>query len=192
MKETGASKKLKTFRGIIQNVRKRKVPLVDIRPAGKDTLAYLVFSSGTSGLPKGMYIFFCCWSMPNTYELVYLFSCDDFAWKLNFRRRPVNRHGSSNLRGLYRMLYRYSGNPFFPKSLHVENSPLRQATRKVSRSRLPSCRCTTPMDYTRIASAPASPLAPSSFCRSGTSRSLLELSQSSPLYFISRCFSPLC
>jgi acyl-coenzyme A synthetase/AMP-(fatty) acid ligase len=57
MKETGASKKLKTFRGIIQNVRKRKVPLVDIRPAGKDTLAYLVFSSGTSGLPKGMYIF---------------------------------------------------------------------------------------------------------------------------------------
>ena len=58
MKETGASKKLKTFRGIIQNVRKRKVPLVDIRQAGKDTLAYLVFSSGTSGLPKGMYIFF--------------------------------------------------------------------------------------------------------------------------------------
>ena len=58
MKETGALKKLKTFRGIIQNVRKRKVPLVDIRPAGKDTLAYLVFSSGTSGLPKGMYIFF--------------------------------------------------------------------------------------------------------------------------------------
>jgi len=57
MKETGASKKLKTYRGIIQNVRKRKVPLVDIRPAGKNTLAYLVFSSGTSGLPKGMYIF---------------------------------------------------------------------------------------------------------------------------------------
>ena len=57
MKETGASKKLKTFRGIIQNVRKRKVPLVDIRPASKDTRAYLVFSSGTSGLPKGMYIF---------------------------------------------------------------------------------------------------------------------------------------
>ena len=57
MKETGTSKKLKTFKGIIQNVRRRKVPLVDIRPAGKDTLAYLVFSSGTSGLPKGMYIF---------------------------------------------------------------------------------------------------------------------------------------
>ena len=57
MKETGASKNLKNFRGIIQNVRRRKVPLVDIRPAGKDTLAYLVFSSGTSGLPKGMYIF---------------------------------------------------------------------------------------------------------------------------------------
>ena len=57
MKETGASKKLKTLRGIIQDVRKRKVPLVDIRPADKDTLAYLVFSSGTSGLPKGLHIF---------------------------------------------------------------------------------------------------------------------------------------
>jgi len=57
MKETGASKKLKTLRGMIQDVRKRKVPLVDIGPAGKDTLAYLVFSSGTSGLPKGLHIF---------------------------------------------------------------------------------------------------------------------------------------
>jgi len=59
MKETGAAKavsnKLKSFRGIIQDVRKRKVSTVKIRPAGKDTLAYLVFSSGTSGLPKGMY-----------------------------------------------------------------------------------------------------------------------------------------
>ena len=57
MKETGASKKLKTLRGMIQGVRKRKVPLVDIRPAGKDTLAYMLFSSGTSGLPKGLHIF---------------------------------------------------------------------------------------------------------------------------------------
>ncbi|KIM41001.1 hypothetical protein M413DRAFT_19093 [Hebeloma cylindrosporum] len=56
MKETGASRKLKTFKGLIQDVRKRKVPLVDIRPAGKDTLAYLVFSSGTSGLPKAVMI----------------------------------------------------------------------------------------------------------------------------------------
>jgi acyl-CoA synthetase (AMP-forming)/AMP-acid ligase II len=48
------SKDLKTLKGIIQDVRQRKVPTVDIRPVGKDTLAYLVFSSGTSGLPKGM------------------------------------------------------------------------------------------------------------------------------------------
>jgi long-subunit acyl-CoA synthetase (AMP-forming) len=54
MQETKANK-LKRFRGIIQDVRKRKVPTVGIRPAGKDTLAYLVFSSGTSGLPKGPY-----------------------------------------------------------------------------------------------------------------------------------------
>jgi long-subunit acyl-CoA synthetase (AMP-forming) len=64
MKETGAtksvSKTLKSFRDIIQAVRKSKVPTIDIRPAGKDTLAYLVFSSGTSGLPKGIiiYLFF--------------------------------------------------------------------------------------------------------------------------------------
>jgi acyl-CoA synthetase (AMP-forming)/AMP-acid ligase II len=33
--------------------RTKDVPTVPSRPAGKDTLAYLVFSSGTSGLPKG-------------------------------------------------------------------------------------------------------------------------------------------
>lgn len=95
MKETGASKKLKTFRGIIQDVRRRKVPLVNIRPAGKDTLAYLVFSSGTSGLPKGMYIF-AVGLYQMLMNLFYLFSCDDFAWKLNFLRRTVDRHGSSD------------------------------------------------------------------------------------------------
>lgn len=40
--------------GIIEDVRGRKLPLVDIRPARENTLAYLVFSSGTSGLPKGL------------------------------------------------------------------------------------------------------------------------------------------
>jgi hypothetical protein len=61
MQETGGTKanKLEMFRGIIQDMRNRKVPTIDIRPAGKDTLAYLVFSTGKSGLPKGIiYVFF--------------------------------------------------------------------------------------------------------------------------------------
>ena len=38
---------------LIKNVRTRKLPRQDVVPAQKNTLAYLVFSSGTSGLPKG-------------------------------------------------------------------------------------------------------------------------------------------
>lgn len=42
-----------SFGQLIQNVRSNKIPREPVRAAGKDTLAYLVFSSGTSGLPKG-------------------------------------------------------------------------------------------------------------------------------------------
>ena len=37
----------------IDEVRKRKLARVPSRAVKRDTLAYLVFSSGTSGLPKG-------------------------------------------------------------------------------------------------------------------------------------------
>lgn len=46
----------KSLWSIIKDVRSKQIPPVDIRTATKDTLAYLVFSSGTSGLPKG-YLF---------------------------------------------------------------------------------------------------------------------------------------
>lgn len=44
----------KNLSGAIAEVRKRQVPRVPSRPVTRDTLAYLVFSSGTSGLPKGV------------------------------------------------------------------------------------------------------------------------------------------
>lgn len=36
-----------------QAIQKRNVPQLPVKPAHRKTLAYLVFSSGTSGLPKG-------------------------------------------------------------------------------------------------------------------------------------------
>lgn len=38
---------------LIDDTRKRRSPRVSVKPAKRDTLAYLVFSSGTTGLPKG-------------------------------------------------------------------------------------------------------------------------------------------
>ncbi|EIW59202.1 acetyl-CoA synthetase-like protein [Trametes versicolor FP-101664 SS1] len=46
----------KNLSGSIAEVRKRQVPRVPSRPVTRDTLAYLVFSSGTSGLPKAVMI----------------------------------------------------------------------------------------------------------------------------------------
>lgn len=37
--------------------RKNNIPRLPVRYASKDTLACLIFSSGTSGPPKGMYLF---------------------------------------------------------------------------------------------------------------------------------------
>ncbi|KAJ7052325.1 hypothetical protein C8F01DRAFT_1171893 [Mycena amicta] len=45
-----------SFARMIDTVRRKNVPLEPIRPATKDTLAYLVMSSGTSGLPKAVMI----------------------------------------------------------------------------------------------------------------------------------------
>ena len=44
----------KSFTQLIDDARTRKAEIINVKPAKKDTLAYLVFSSGTSGLPKGM------------------------------------------------------------------------------------------------------------------------------------------
>jgi long-subunit acyl-CoA synthetase (AMP-forming) len=43
---------------LIDNVKARGLPRVPTQTVGDDTLAYLVFSSGTTGLPKGHFTSF--------------------------------------------------------------------------------------------------------------------------------------
>ena len=42
-----------SYATLVDRVRQTKIPRLPVRPAKRDTLAYLVFSSGTTGLPKG-------------------------------------------------------------------------------------------------------------------------------------------
>jgi len=42
---------------LVSSARKNSIPRLPVRHAIKDTLAFLVFSSGTSGPPKGIYLF---------------------------------------------------------------------------------------------------------------------------------------
>lgn len=49
----GHVKGYQSLSGIIERARKGSIPRIPAKPAKQTTLAYLVFSSGTSGLPKG-------------------------------------------------------------------------------------------------------------------------------------------
>ena len=42
-----------SYADLVDRVRQNKIPRLPVQLAKKDTLAYLVFSSGTTGLPKG-------------------------------------------------------------------------------------------------------------------------------------------
>ena len=53
---SGHVKGKKSLTNFIATARERRMPIIPVRPASKDTLAYLVFSSGTTGLPKGVRI----------------------------------------------------------------------------------------------------------------------------------------
>jgi len=54
----GETKNHTSYDQLISSVRKNSISRLPVRHATKDTLAYMIFSSGTSGLPKGMYLFF--------------------------------------------------------------------------------------------------------------------------------------
>ncbi|KAG1722895.1 hypothetical protein EDB19DRAFT_1859208 [Suillus lakei] len=53
----GEKKGYTSYDQLVSSVCKNDIPRLPVRHATKDTLAYLVYSSGTSGLPKGMYLF---------------------------------------------------------------------------------------------------------------------------------------
>lgn len=46
----------RSLEDLINDVYRKRIPRLPIRPAKRDTLAYLVFSSGTTGLPKGEFL----------------------------------------------------------------------------------------------------------------------------------------
>lgn len=51
---------------LIEDVKSRGLPKVPSQPVRDDTLAYLVFSSGTTGLPKGYFFF---WFLATRFEI---------------------------------------------------------------------------------------------------------------------------
>jgi acyl-CoA synthetase (AMP-forming)/AMP-acid ligase II len=72
----GHMKGRKSLSDLVKYVKAKSMPTVAVRQAKKDTLAYLVFSSGTSGLPKG--------KVPGRSTIdadIRLLSCDDISWE---------------------------------------------------------------------------------------------------------------
>jgi acyl-CoA synthetase (AMP-forming)/AMP-acid ligase II len=55
---------------LIENVKARGLPRVPTQIVGDDTLAYLVFSSGTTGLPKGYFTFSQPWLVVLKFEQI--------------------------------------------------------------------------------------------------------------------------
>jgi len=54
--EVPSPHRFKNLDSLVEVVRSNRIPREPVRPVGPDTLAYIIFSSGTSGLPKAVMI----------------------------------------------------------------------------------------------------------------------------------------
>lgn len=83
----GRAERRLSYEDLVSRVRLNRIPRIPVKHATRDTLAYLVFSSGTSGLPKGVYLRFIFSSISNKPEIhphhSSLNSCYDISWKLD-------------------------------------------------------------------------------------------------------------
>lgn len=95
---TGHTKGRKSLSGLVKDVKAKSIPTVAVRQANKDTLAYLVFSSGTSGLPKGK-----VHGRSTIDANIRLFSCDDISWKHYLLAGSGDSSPASGGRRLYRL-----------------------------------------------------------------------------------------
>lgn len=67
-----------SFQDLVDITRSRGIARVPMKPVHKDTLAYLVFSSGTTGLPKGMLLRVTC--LAGGWLIRCLYRGHNFSW----------------------------------------------------------------------------------------------------------------
>lgn len=77
-----------SYNQLVSSARKSGITRLPVRQAHKDTLAYLIFSSGTSGLSKGMCPFHVLITIHTDYAvcLTSCYSHHDIPWKYHPRR----------------------------------------------------------------------------------------------------------
>lgn len=97
----GYVKGQKSFSDMIGDAQTNNMPFVSTRPAVKDTLAYLIFSSGTTGLPKGP----CHVQCPCLGRASYLHnswcSGHDISWKYKICHHASCHRLTSDFRSIY-------------------------------------------------------------------------------------------
>jgi len=95
---TGHAKGRKSLSDLVKDVKAKSIPTVAVRQANKDTLAYFVFSSGTTGLPKGK-----VHGRSTIHADTRLLSCDDISWERYLLAGSGDSSAASGGRGLHRL-----------------------------------------------------------------------------------------